>query len=223
LFVNDMVMWPTAFLSDHFQWEPIDARSARARVNLHGRQFSAVLHFNDIGEWSTLSPRIDISWSAKGTSEPSGQHHCGIIVRQTGCVILPKVTPSGICREVSSHIYKPQLARLATARSTSTNSHHAILQEQSEEVPLDGQWDSGANGFAVYGALWAVAAVGFAVAAVALIARWGWWQPVMIGVTFFSLVLTAHEREVACAGVIINIIILAVVWVGPRLVYWFAR
>jgi hypothetical protein len=137
LFVNDMVMWPTAFLSDHFQWEPIDARSARARVNLHGRQFSAVLHFNDIGEWSTLSPRIDISWSAKGTSEPSGQHHCGVIVRQTGCVILPKVTPSGICREVSSHIYKPQLARLATARSTSTNSHHAILQEQSEEVPMD--------------------------------------------------------------------------------------
>ena len=50
IFINDMVMWPTAFLSDYIQWEPIDARSARARVSLHGRQFSAVLYFNDIGE-----------------------------------------------------------------------------------------------------------------------------------------------------------------------------
>jgi hypothetical protein len=50
VFVNDMVMWPTAFLSDYIHWEPIDATAARARVTLHGQQFSAVLRFNDIGE-----------------------------------------------------------------------------------------------------------------------------------------------------------------------------
>jgi hypothetical protein len=50
IFINDMVMWPDAFLSDYIQWEPIDASSARARVNLHGKQFSAVLYFNDLGE-----------------------------------------------------------------------------------------------------------------------------------------------------------------------------
>lgn len=49
-FVNDMVMWPTAFLSDYIQWEPLDATTARARVILHGRQFSAVLCFDDAGQ-----------------------------------------------------------------------------------------------------------------------------------------------------------------------------
>lgn len=50
IFINDMVMWPTAFLSDYIDWEPIDATSTRARVSMHGMQFSAVLRFNDIGE-----------------------------------------------------------------------------------------------------------------------------------------------------------------------------
>jgi hypothetical protein len=88
---------------------------------------------------------------------------------------------------------------------------------------LGGRWDLGANGIAVYGALWAVAAIGFVVAAVALIAGWGWWQPVLIGVTLFSLVLTALDWGVAYAGVIINIIILILIWVGPRIINWFAR
>jgi hypothetical protein len=50
IFINDMVMWPTAFLSDYIHWEPIDATSARARVDLFGRHFSAVLRFNETGE-----------------------------------------------------------------------------------------------------------------------------------------------------------------------------
>jgi hypothetical protein len=88
---------------------------------------------------------------------------------------------------------------------------------------LNGRWDLGANGIAIFGALWAVAAVGFVAAAVALIAGWSWWQPVLIGVTLFSLVLTALDWGVAYAGVIINIIILAVVLTGPRVANWFAR
>jgi hypothetical protein len=50
IFINDMVMWPTAFLSDYIHWEPLDAMAALAHVTLHGKQFSAVLRFNDIGE-----------------------------------------------------------------------------------------------------------------------------------------------------------------------------
>jgi hypothetical protein len=50
IFVNDMVMWPTAFLSDYIRWEPMDAKSARAQVNLFGKQFSAELRFNEAGE-----------------------------------------------------------------------------------------------------------------------------------------------------------------------------
>jgi hypothetical protein len=88
---------------------------------------------------------------------------------------------------------------------------------------LNGRWDLGANGIAVYGALWVVAAVGFVVAAVAVIAGWCWWQPVLIGVTLFSLVLTALDWGVAFAGVIINIIILALILVGPRIGTLFPR
>ena len=50
VFINDMVMWPTAFLSDYIHWEAIDSMSAHARVNLHGKQFSAVLRFNEDDE-----------------------------------------------------------------------------------------------------------------------------------------------------------------------------
>jgi hypothetical protein len=85
---------------------------------------------------------------------------------------------------------------------------------------LNGRWDLRANGIAVYGALWALAAVGFIVSAVAVIAGWNWWQPVLVGVTLFSLILTALNWGVAYAGVIINIVILAVVWIGPRIVSW---
>ena len=37
-------------------------------------------------------------------------------------------------------------------------------------------WDIGENGMRLYGMLWAVAAVGFIVAAVALLAGWEWWR-----------------------------------------------
>ncbi|MGA2504611.1 MAG: DUF6544 family protein [Anaerolineales bacterium] len=50
IFINDMVMWPTAFLSDYIHWEPVNAMAARARVNLFGKQFSAVCRFNETGE-----------------------------------------------------------------------------------------------------------------------------------------------------------------------------
>jgi hypothetical protein len=50
IFINDMVMWPTAFLSDYIHWEPLDSMAASALVSLHGKRFSAVLRFNDTGE-----------------------------------------------------------------------------------------------------------------------------------------------------------------------------
>lgn len=82
---------------------------------------------------------------------------------------------------------------------------------------LGGRWDLGEAGIRVFGALWVVAAIGFAVAAVALLAGWGWWQPVLVGVTLFSLVLTALDWSNAFASVIINIVILAVVLLGSRI------
>lgn len=43
---------------------------------------------------------------------------------------------------------------------------------------LGGGWNEGEGGFRVCGLLWAVAAVGFVLTAVAVLAGWGWWQPV---------------------------------------------
>ena len=88
---------------------------------------------------------------------------------------------------------------------------------------LGGRWDLGASGIAVYGALWAIAAIGFIVAAVALLAGWNWWQPLLIVVTLLSLALTALDWGVAYTGVIVNIVILALLWLGPRIPTWVSR
>jgi hypothetical protein len=88
---------------------------------------------------------------------------------------------------------------------------------------LNGSWDLGTKGIALFGVLWAVATVGFVAAGVAMIAGWSWWQPLLLGVTLFSLVLTALDYKVAYAGVIINVVILAVVLLGPRVAGWFSR
>jgi hypothetical protein len=88
---------------------------------------------------------------------------------------------------------------------------------------LGGRWDLREKGMAIYGVLWAVAAVGFILSAVAIIVGWSWWQPALLGVTFFSLVLTSLDWEDAKAGFITNIIILIVIWIGPKIADWFPQ
>lgn len=83
---------------------------------------------------------------------------------------------------------------------------------------LDGRWNLGENGIALYGALWALAALGFVAAAVALLAGWDWYRPALISVTVFSLTLTVLDWRVAFAGAILNVIILAWLWLAPYIV-----
>ncbi|MCE7986973.1 MAG: ABC transporter permease [Caldilinea sp. CFX5] len=82
---------------------------------------------------------------------------------------------------------------------------------------LGGRWDLGGNGISLFGALWLVPALGFVVAAVGLSLGAPWWQPLLLTVTLFSLVLTALDWNIAFAGVVVNLIILALLWLGPRL------
>ena len=77
---------------------------------------------------------------------------------------------------------------------------------------LGGRWDLGAAGIGVFGALWAVAAVGFVATAIGLLTGSSWWQPVLIAVTIFSLILTALDSSLAFAGIGLNIVILIVVF-----------
>jgi hypothetical protein len=87
---------------------------------------------------------------------------------------------------------------------------------------LGGRWDVGESGIQVFGALWAVAAVRFVVAAVALLAGWGWRQPTLVGVVLFSLVRTTLDWSNAFAGALMHSIILAVLWLGPCMAHWFS-
>lgn len=82
---------------------------------------------------------------------------------------------------------------------------------------LGGRWDLGAGGISFFGALWLVGAIGFVAAAIGLWLGATWWQPLLLTVTLFSLVLTALDWNIAFAGVAVNLVILALLWLGPRL------
>jgi len=87
---------------------------------------------------------------------------------------------------------------------------------------LGGRWEVGQNGMRIFGALWAVAALGFVLASVAWLAGWAWWSPALLAVTLFSLVLTALDWREAVMGVVVNLVILGALWLGPRLAGWFS-
>jgi len=74
---------------------------------------------------------------------------------------------------------------------------------------LGGRWDLGESGIRVYGALWALAAIGFAVAAIAMLTGAEGWRLILAGTAIFSLALTALDWQVASAGAILNLVILA--------------
>lgn len=82
---------------------------------------------------------------------------------------------------------------------------------------LGGTWDLGPTGIGVFGALWAGAAVGFWLGALAFFMDWPNWRLLLIGVTVFSLVLTTLDWTVAYAGFIVNVGILVALFLAPRL------
>ena len=104
---------------------------------------------------------------------------------------------------------------------TVTYMQFGTVQGLTYKISLLG-WDIGENGMRLYGVLWAMAAVGFIIGVVALLAGWSWWQPALVGVTLFSLALTSLEFKEAAAGSILNIIILAMLFMGPSIARWAA-
>ncbi len=81
---------------------------------------------------------------------------------------------------------------------------------------LGGRWDVGAAGISIFGLLWAVAAVGFVAASIGMLTGSSWWQAVLIAVSVFSLVLTGLDSSLAFAGVILNLVILALLFWSRR-------
>lgn len=81
---------------------------------------------------------------------------------------------------------------------------------------LGGRWEVGEGGMWIFGALWAAAAVGFVLATVAWQAHWGEWQRLLLAVTLLSLVVTVLDWEKAFMGAVVNVGILALLWLAPR-------
>ena len=82
---------------------------------------------------------------------------------------------------------------------------------------LGGRIDLGERGIGTFGALWSVPALAFVVAAAAILLGWEVWGPVLLAATIMSLLLAALDWEVAFIGALVDIGIIAVVWLVPRL------
>jgi len=49
-YLNEIMWFPTAYLNNNIQWEPIDSNSARATISYKGVTASAVLYFDEKGD-----------------------------------------------------------------------------------------------------------------------------------------------------------------------------
>ena len=85
---------------------------------------------------------------------------------------------------------------------------------------LNGRWEVGETGIYLFGALWVLPAVGFLATATALAAGWAWWRSLLLASALVSLVLTGLDWRVAFVGATVNIAILVLFWIGPRVAAW---
>jgi hypothetical protein len=106
---------------------------------------------------------------------------------------------------------------------TAVYARHAQIKGLGYKTTLlCGHWDLGQAGISAYGWLWVLPAVGFVVAAVALLAGRAWWNPLLVVVTLVSLVLTVLDWSNAFRGALVDIAILALIFFGSRIAPWFS-
>ena len=82
---------------------------------------------------------------------------------------------------------------------------------------LSGKWEIGESGIRIFGLLWLVAAIGFALAAYGFVTDQAWWETALLVSAVFSLMITGLDWDVAYAGIGINLIVLLSVILVPRL------
>lgn len=83
---------------------------------------------------------------------------------------------------------------------------------------LAGHLHVGDGGMRAIGALWLLAALAFLAASLGTLLRQAWWEPVALVTALASLLLCALEWPAARFGVPVNVAVLAVLFLGPRLV-----
>jgi hypothetical protein len=53
-YLNEIMWFPTAYLNDYIEWEPIDSNSAKVTMSYEGVTASAVVYFNEKGEMTNF-------------------------------------------------------------------------------------------------------------------------------------------------------------------------
>ena len=87
---------------------------------------------------------------------------------------------------------------------------------------LSGRWDLGIKGVRVFGWLWVLPAGGFVLAAIALLAGWPWWNPVLVAAALLSIALILFDWSNAFRGAVVDVAILLAALIGPRIAAWFS-
>lgn len=54
-YLNEIMWFPTAYLSDYIQWEPVNSSSAKAIMSYQGVTASAITYFNEKGEMTNFA------------------------------------------------------------------------------------------------------------------------------------------------------------------------
>ena len=77
-YLNEMMWFPTAYLNDYIQWEPIDSSSAKATITVEGLTASAILYFNEKGQMTNFVAERYMSvgdeFSLETWSTPIGEY-----------------------------------------------------------------------------------------------------------------------------------------------------
>ena len=82
---------------------------------------------------------------------------------------------------------------------------------------LGGRWDLGTAGIGWFGGLWLVPVLGFVISAIGKMTKQDWWCSLILATTLFSLVITVLDYQVAYAGVLVNLLILAGLYIAGRM------
>lgn len=101
-------------------------------------------------------------------------------------------------------------------------NHAEIKNFAYKTTVLGGRWELGDFGMRIFGSLWVLPAMGFAVAALALAAGWGWWKPALVSATLLSLLLTTLDWNMAFMGAVIDMVILAALAIAAPIVAYLA-
>ena len=95
----------------------------------------------------------------------------------------------------------------------------ADLSELPYKTTLaNGRFDVGDAGIRVYGLLWLILVIAFAIAALGLVTSQPWARSVILITSIASLIVTALDWQVTYAGVLVNLVLILVFGLVPQFV-----